>query len=462
MPDEDFYRQLDGDGSTAVARERTKRGVLVPLLLIGGVFGAWGVNEWRKANMAPPLMTSPDKEEFQTSTAQLQTPTAPVAKVEPGIIAVPPEPLPPPAPPAPPPTALPPPPSPEAAEPPAPLVEKDDSEARRRAEEERRRREEERRWARLRAPMLLRNESGSPAGDAASSSTDDSDALDDDPNRRFLAAKGSAAFEVSEATQNKRIDALVPQGTIIQAVLDNAVQSDLPGMVRATVKEDVFSFDGRRVLIPAGSRLIGDYKSGLATGQTRVFIVWTRLLRADGVSVQLGSIGGDALGRAGVAGFVDEHYVERFGSAILLSIAGAGAQYLSTLGQKGGGYYGGYGGYPGYGGYGGYGAPNTVTTTDPVTGVTTTTTLPPTRQQQNNQAMQIASQTVGQSMNNIAQMALRNSINIPPTIYLDQGAAVTVFVRKDLSFARFYPDPVQEALREIRNERRSASSRVYK
>ncbi len=84
--------------------------------------------------------------------------------------------------------------------------------------------------------MLLRNESGSPAGEDASSSTDDSDALDDDPNRRFLAAKGSAAFEVSEATQNKRIDALVPQGTIIQAVLDNAVQSDLPGMVRATVK----------------------------------------------------------------------------------------------------------------------------------------------------------------------------------------------------------------------------------
>ncbi len=134
MPDEDFYRQLDG--STAVARERTKRGVLVPLLLIGGVFGAWGVNEWRKANTAPPLMTSPDKEEFQTSTAQLQTPTEPVAKVEPGIITVPPEPLPPPAPPAPPPTALPPPPSPEAAEPSAPLVEKDDSEARRRRGEE--------------------------------------------------------------------------------------------------------------------------------------------------------------------------------------------------------------------------------------------------------------------------------------------------------------------------------------
>ncbi len=96
----------------------------------------------------------------------------------------------------------------------------------------------------------------------------------------------------------------------------------------------MYSFDGRRVLIPSGSRLIGDYKSGLATGQTRVFIVWTRLLRADGVSVQLGSIGGDALGRAGVAGFVDEHYVERFGSAILLSIAGAGAQYLSTLGRR--------------------------------------------------------------------------------------------------------------------------------
>lgn len=77
-------------------------------------------------------------------------------------------------------------------------------------------------------------------------------------------------------------------------------------------------------------------------------------------------------------------------------------------------------------------------------------------------ATQLAAQTAGQSMNNIAQMALRNSINIPPTIYLDQGSAVTVFVRKDLNFSKFYPDPVKEALREIKNERRSASNRIYK
>ncbi|MFX4581744.1 TrbI/VirB10 family protein, partial [Acinetobacter baumannii] len=82
--------------------------------------------------------------------------------------------------------------------------------------------------------------------------------------------------DVSRATKNNRIDALVAQGTFIRGVLETAVQSDLPGMVRATVTENVWSFDGRRVLIPAGSRLIGEYKSGIAQGQTRVFVVWTR------------------------------------------------------------------------------------------------------------------------------------------------------------------------------------------
>ncbi len=462
MPELDYYRHLEGD-STNVARPRTKASLLIPLVLAAGVVGLFGLNAYNKAHPPVRSMTDADKEEFQTRAVQFDQMSRKPASTDPGIIVVPPEAPAPSAPPAAPPSALPPPPGPETAQAPAsePVAPglRDDSEARRLAEEERMRREaaeaarkeEERRWARFRAPMLVRNDSGGVGTDAAQARTTDADARDDDPNRRFLASSGSAMFDVSEATQNKRIDALVPQGTIIQAVLDNAVQSDLPGMVRATVKEDVYSFDGRRVLIPSGSRLIGDYKSGLATGQTRVFIVWTRLLRSDGVSVQLGSIGGDALGRAGVTGFVDEHYVERFGSAILLSIAGAGAQYMSSIGTQS---YGGYGGY--------YGTGNTVSTTDPTTGVVTTTTSPYTSSQQNSMATQLAAQTAGQSMNNIAQMALRNSINIPPTIYLDQGSAVTVFVRKDLNFSKFYPDPVKEALREIKNERRSASNRIYK
>jgi len=319
------------------------------------------------------------------------------------------------------------------------MVPPNDDEARRLAELERQRQEEERRkWERLRAPQVIADNASATAAAANPNDTNQAaGAPDDDPNRRFLASVSAAGVDVSRATKNNRIDALVAQGTFIRGVLETAVQSDLPGMVRATVTENVWSFDGRRVLIPAGSRLIGEYKSGIAQGQTRVFVVWTRLLRSDGVSVQLGSNGADDLGRAGNAGFVDNHYVERFGAAIMLSIVGGAAQFLSAYGQN----------------TNGYGNGTVITTTDPVTGVVTQTQTGVNQNQLSLQARQIAAQNVSQTLTNIAQEALRNSINIPPTIYLDQGTRIIVFVRRDLDFSSFYPDPVKEALTELKRER---------
>ncbi|HXH47641.1 MAG TPA: type IV secretion system protein VirB10 [Bradyrhizobium sp.] len=285
--------------------------------------------------------------------------------------------------------------------------------------------------------MIADNASATAAAANPNDTNQAAGAPDDDPNRRFLASVSAAGVDVSRATKNNRIDALVAQGTFIRGVLETAVQSDLPGMVRATVTENVWSFDGRRVLIPAGSRLIGEYKSGIAQGQTRVFVVWTRLLRSDGVSVQLGSNGADDLGRAGNAGFVDNHYVERFGAAIMLSIVGGAAQFLSAYGQN----------------TNGYGNGTVITTTDPVTGIVTQTQTGVNQNQLSLQARQIAAQNVSQTLTNIAQEALRNSINIPPTIYLDQGSRIIVFVRRDLDFSSFYPDPVKEALTELKRER---------
>jgi type IV secretion system protein VirB10 len=83
-------------------------------------------------------------------------------------------------------------------------------------------------------------------------------------------------------------------------VLETAIDSDLPGYVRAVVSQDVRSFDGARVLIPRSSRLIGQYKSGVASGQTRAYVVWSRLIRPDGVSVALASPAIDDAGRTGL------------------------------------------------------------------------------------------------------------------------------------------------------------------
>jgi len=147
----------------------------------------------------------------------------------------------------------------------------------------------------------------------------------------FAARVGSAGPEVAAATRMKAPGFTVSQGTLIPAVLETGINSDLPGYVRAVVSSDVKSFDGARVLVPRSSRLIGQYKSGVSAGQTRAYILWTRLIRPDGVSVALASPAVDEAGQTGLTGKVDSHFMKRFGSALLLSVVGA----ASTVGGGG-------------------------------------------------------------------------------------------------------------------------------
>ncbi|SEO12778.1 TrbI/VirB10 family protein [Palleronia pelagia] len=115
----------------------------------------------------------------------------------------------------------------------------------------------------------------------------------------------------------------VVQGTMIQAIMETALDSSLPGQTRAIVSEDVYSYDGTRLLIPRGSRLIGRYRSGVEVAQRRVTIAWDRIVLPADQTVRISSFGGDELGRSGVTGLVDTRFGERFGSAALISIISA-------------------------------------------------------------------------------------------------------------------------------------------
>ena len=185
---------------------------------------------------------------------------------------------------------------------------------------------------------------------------------------------------VGKAVKMANPSSTVPQGALIAAVMETAINSDLPGYARALVSRDVKSFDGTRIVIPRGSRLIGQYKSGLATGVTRAFVIWNRLIRPDGVSIQLASPATDEEGQAGLAGHVDNHFAKRFGAAILLSI-------INDLATNA----------------------NARTSNTIVIGT--------------------ASQAQG-----IAQDALTSDAKIPPTIKVAQGTAIAVFVARDLDF----------------------------
>jgi type IV secretion system protein VirB10 len=165
-----------------------------------------------------------------------------------------------------------------------------------------------------------------PAGPAANTPPPQAGSAGDFASRIGGVGGGpaTAASEFDPATT-------ITQGTMIPAVLETAINTDVPGFVRAVVSQDVKSYDGRRILVPRSSRLIGQYQSGLQAGQKRAYVIWTRLIRPDGVSVALGSPGTAFDGSGGVPGKVDTHFFQRFGSALLLSVIGG----LSTAASGG-------------------------------------------------------------------------------------------------------------------------------
>lgn len=194
----------------------------------------------------------------------------------------------------------------------------------------------------------------------------------------FADRVASGGVEVMRSSPLAAPGATIAEGTIIPALLETAVDTDLSGYVRALVSRDVKSFDGTALLVPRGSRLIGQYRSGLIAGQSRVYIVWSRLIRPDGVSIRLGSPGIDMAGQSGTTGSVDNHDAHRYGPTVMLSL-------LS-------------------------GAVNALTSRSSVT---------------------ISS---NQSAEQAASIALQNGVKIGPTIRLPQGGPIQVFVTRDLEF----------------------------
>jgi type IV secretion system protein VirB10 len=220
---------------------------------------------------------------------------------------------------------------------------------------------------------------GTPATGAAAASDEKLSA-----DERFSARISGSNVDVAHASRIHDLSHTAPQGTVIPAVLETAINSDLPGFVRAVVSRDVRGFDGTTVLIPRGSKLIGQYRSGVALSQTRAFVVWSRVITPDGVSIDIGSPGTDQLGRGGLEGETDTHFFERFGSAILLSVMGAGLERLADSNDN------------------------------------------------NNTAIIIGSQ---QQASQVASIALQKQIDIPVTIKVPQGTPLQVFVTRDLDFA---------------------------
>jgi type IV secretion system protein VirB10 len=126
----------------------------------------------------------------------------------------------------------------------------------------------------------------------------------------------------------------VQAGNIIPASLITGIRSDLPGEITAQVTENVYdSPTGRFLLVPQGTRLIGIYDSQVASGQSRVLLVWTRLIMPNGRSIVLErQTGADSAGYSGLQDEVDNHWGALFKAALLSTLLGVGSELGSTTG----------------------------------------------------------------------------------------------------------------------------------
>lgn len=261
--------------------------------------------------------------------------------------------------------------------PPAPTDLGPNEEEMRLAELERRRiAEAEARAERIASPMIAF--SGMGAGTDRENSLEAARLNEDEA---FVRA-GARPAPVTRAEVIVNPGNTVVQGTMIQAVTETALDSTLPGAIRAIVSEDVHSFDGTRVLIPRGARLIGRYRSDVALAQSRVMVAWDRIILPDNQTVEISAFGGDELGRTGTTGFVDTRFAQRFGSAALISLIGA--LPAAAAGQI-----------------------------------------------EDEAAADIASD-VGTDLRDSTQSVMQDYLAIRPVIHVDQGTRITVMVDRDL------------------------------
>lgn len=140
--------------------------------------------------------------------------------------------------------------------------------------------------------------------------------------RSFLAGRKpspASNYLDSVATSSMLPDFEIKQGTFIPITIETGINTDLPGELSARVIVDVYdSLTGSNILIPKGSKVFGDYDSGLTFGQNRVLLAWNRILRPDGVTIDLKRMqGADLLGRSGIVDETDPHYGEMFQAVAL-------------------------------------------------------------------------------------------------------------------------------------------------
>ena len=182
---------------------------------------------------------------------------------------------------------------------------------------------------------------------------------------------------------------LLAKGTFIDCVLETRLDTTVPGMTSCVLPRDIYSANGKVLLLERGSKAIGEYKGAVENGLNRIFVLWTQIQTPKGVRIHLDSPATDSLGGAGMAGDIDYHWWAKFGNALLFTLV----QDAFEFGMN--------------------------------------------KQSENNGGVNYY-QNSEDGMKEIIREAMRQSGNIPPTLTKNQGERIGIFVARDVDFSTVY------------------------
>jgi type IV secretion system protein VirB10 len=206
------------------------------------------------------------------------------------------------------------------------------------------------------------------------------------------AYSAKALPEISSAEPLTHPDTLMLRGTFIRCVLETRIITDIPGFTSCVVTEPVYSFTGKRLLLPKGSKVMGKYE--MEPNGPRVAVIWDRVVTPTGIDVNMASPGIDTLGGAGHPGYYNAHWGSRIGSALLISMLSDAFKYEAAE----------------------HGPKQTTISNGVVT--------------QNPFESNTAS-----TLQQISNSAVQRAANRPATVTINQGTVLAIYVAKDVDFS---------------------------
>lgn len=237
-------------------------------------------------------------------------------------------------------------------------------------------------------PTLLQRRIAASNGEGGSAAADPQAAVPPAGSR----LPGGERSGVTGAQSLPHAGTLMQRGTYIRCVLETRIVSDVPGFTTCLVTEPVYSFNGHTLLLPKGSKLLGAYSS--KPHFNRMEVIWDRIITPTGIDVDMKSPGIDNLGGAGLPGHYDAHWAQRISSALLISMLSDAFKYEAAE----------------------HGPRNTTVGN----GFVTQTPF---------------ESNTAQTMQRLADLAVREAANRPPTVTLNQGTVIYVYVARDVDFS---------------------------